>query len=315
MALWPALALLVAIGVDDLARRGIAPIAVLALWLIFGGIISRNTDFFNSLPNSLPALPREGFMQMVDILSESARAEDTIVLHMSPQGEEWNSQLLQIYYIYNNTPASYTHLEMITPYTVEVDEVLYMQAVQDYLSTVPVVWTGVVPQVPQTFRTDAFFRQLQRTHAHCRQILNRPDIQFNLYAQPTYPPVASFGDDAVQAELLWSLPEQATSPLDILLGWHRIPDLPPDTYSVGVHITNEAGELVKQVDYGLSNDAFSCHWSQIKLDDLPPGAYSVQTIVYDWRSGERMPADGGQSDARVTIGLFTIPALENGDNP
>jgi hypothetical protein len=60
--------------------------------------------------------------------------------------------------------------------------------------------------------------------------------------------VASFGDDAVQAELLWSLPEQATSPLDILLGWHRIPDVPPDTYSVGVHITNEAGELVKQFD-------------------------------------------------------------------
>jgi hypothetical protein len=97
------------------------------------------------------------------------------------------------------------------------------------------------------------------------------------------------------------------------LGWHRIPDLPPDTYSVGVHITNEAGELVKQVDYGLSNDAFSCRWSQINLDDLPPGAYSVQTIVYDWRSGERMPADDGQSDERVTIGHFTIPELE--ENP
>jgi hypothetical protein len=132
-------------------------------------------------------------------------------------------------------------------------------------------------------------------------------MQMALYAKPNVEAtVAAFDDERVKVQAVWPLPPNVSGTLNLLLGYERDPELPPDTYSIGIHLENASGELVRQIDYGLSNDPFSCRWSQIALDELADGDYTVRVMVYDWRTSDRMPADGDAGDNRVRIGEITL---------
>jgi hypothetical protein len=82
--------------------------------------------------------------------------------------------------------------------------------------------------------------------------------------------------------------------------------LPPDTYSIGLHLYNSDGALVTQGDYGLSNDAFSCTWTKLAVENLAAGDYSLQMIVYAWQTGERLAAEDGDSEQRIVLGDVRI---------
>jgi len=110
----------------------------------------------------------------------------------------------------------------------------------------------------------------------------------------------------VEVQALWSLPHKVSGRLNLLFGYQRDPALAPDTYSIGIHLENANGELVQQVDYGLSNEPFSCRWSQLPLDNLAAGEYTVWMMVYQWQTFERMSADSASDDNRVMIGTIMV---------
>jgi uncharacterized membrane protein len=300
MAALPAMALLLAIGIDFLAQKRIPTIVILVVWLVIGTIASRNAAFHETLKNSTLVIPREGFMQMVDILEQAAQPNDVIILHGAPVLQEWNSGLVYRYYL-QGVVADHLHLEMLQEYAVEVDEELYMQVAEDVLHNESVVWVGVVPRIPQTFRSYAFFKQLDRTHSQCQAVLNREDIELSLYAQSNAEIIASFGDGLVEAQALWEIPQTASGTLDLLFGWQRDVSLPPDTYSASIRLENTDGELVSQVDYGLSNSPFSCRWSTLDLAGLAAGEYTLKLVIYNWQTLERMSADETASDNGVVV--------------
>lgn len=290
MSVWPALAFLMAVGLVKVEEKGFPAVAILAVWLIVGGTTSLNTVFFESLSNSRYNIPREGFMQMVDILENHSREGDMLVLHTAPPTEEWDSDDIFDYYFYD-IAADYTHMELIRPFPNHFTDAAYEEAVAEELGTVPIIWTAIVPEQVYSRRRLAFFEQLERTHALCQQVLDRPDMDLRLYAQSNEHIVASFAENAVQAQALWDIPATASDTLDILLGIERDPDLPPDTYSIGLHLYSSAGQLVTQADYGLSNNPFSCTWTKLSVDNLSADDYILQMIVYNWQTGERLLSD------------------------
>lgn len=122
------------------------------------------------------------------------------------------------------------------------------------------------------------------------------------------PVMTRFGG-GVALTALDDLPDMVTDTLPVIVGWKVGEAIPPNTYSVALHVTNADGELVGQADYGLPNIRFSCFESNIAVGDLPAGDYTLSAIVYAWETGERLPgvvnATGEQGD-RLALATFTI---------
>lgn len=77
-------------------------------------------------------------------------------------------------------------------------------------------------------------------------------------------------------------------------------ETPPDTYSVGVHIVAEDGQLVAQSDFPLPSAGNACRLAQIPIEMLArPATYTARLVIYEWQSGDRisfMDADGNDTD-------------------
>jgi hypothetical protein len=65
-------------------------------------------------------------------------------------------------------------------------------------------------------------------------------------------------------------------------------NLPQNTYSVAIHLVDDAGTLVSQADFPLPSRFYDCTMATIPLEDVPPGDYTVRALVYNWQSNERL---------------------------
>jgi hypothetical protein len=93
--------------------------------------------------------------------------------------------------------------------------------------------------------------------------------------------------------------------LPVVLQTTMARDVPRGAYSTGLHIINADGQLVAQADYGLAE---GCQTTDIALNGLPPGDYTVYAIVYNWQTGERLtPAvENISSEGRALLGKFSL---------
>ncbi len=94
----------------------------------------------------------------------------------------------------------------------------------------------------------------------------------------------------------------------LAMGWAQSGTVPPDTYSLAVHVEDAAGELVAQADTGLPNGDFAPLRLRLDLSALPAGDYALRLIVYNWQTGERLSAyapDGQPLGDRPQITAFT----------
>ena len=70
-----------------------------------------------------------------------------------------------------------------------------------------------------------------------------------------------------------------------------------DRYSLAIHIIDpRSGERVAQGDTGVGPGTFVRLRSEIDISALPPGDYEVRVALYDWQTGERLPARDLETD-------------------
>ena len=88
----------------------------------------------------------------------------------------------------------------------------------------------------------------------------------------------------------------------VLAHWQTLQADIPGVYSVGLHLTTADGTLITQNDAppaGLSLDQWPVFQFLPDLRQLtipcetPPGTYTLNILVYDYRDGTRLPVDGG----------------------
>lgn len=306
-ALWPALALLGALGLLRLAERGIPAGWLVGVWLLVGGAAALTPDFFNSLPNSEPTTPRAGFVQALDLLGAYAGPDDVTVLHLSRPGDEYLQDVVLEYYL-RDTPGTYFQMESASTnyFMLERD---YRAAVDARVGNAPRVWALIVPDVPFSRRRSVVFDQLlQRAYAPCTQagsplLLARDDLHLLLYTrQPGTEPAALFHDGDIGVHNLLPLRPHGEL-LAAAAGWSVGPDVDVGLYSAALHIYDAGGALARQDDYGLPGEGFSCRYSALSLEGLSPGPYTAALLVYNWQTGERLAAADGQQI--VELGSFT----------
>jgi hypothetical protein len=105
------------------------------------------------------------------------------------------------------------------------------------------------------------------------------------------------------------LPETARDSISLAMLWSVPDQLPPNDFSLTLHLEDENGNKVGQLDTALLSMRFACQRVSIPLDNLPPGEYRLFTGVYPWRTGARMNGTDtatGQISDLLPLGTFRI---------
>jgi hypothetical protein len=148
----------------------------------------------------------------------------------------------------------------------------------------------------------------------------QPTVPEAYTALPLQAVDARFGDTLLLPAVAVPNSITAGGSLPLRLQWQRTAAAPPNL-SRFVHVLDAAGNKVAQVD-GLVTDAFGplpvASWpEQALVEDLmmielaaalPPGEYTLVAGLYDWQSGERLPAVGmsARPDGSAQLGTIQI---------
>jgi hypothetical protein len=291
IVLWPLLGLVVGLGIERLSKRGKVGQVVMMIW-IGAGLWNTFDPTFNRALNGATMPWREFRTELI----EQGQADDVVLFH-APDFH-WFRDLEIQHYMYG-LPMRYSLMEHIAG--LEANDEYYQNAL-NFVGNAERIWVGIDRVLPPNFRLGEFERILAEDYAHCRTAIDQPDMSMDLYGRRptglenlTYQFVESSGLQIVEPARMTS-----NGKIAISLGWWVERDMPADTYSVGLHVVDESGNVVAQADYGLPSSGYHCVASAI--DDVPVETYQLMAIVYNWQTGERLEAAGGGD----TIPIATI---------
>jgi hypothetical protein len=313
--LWPVVAILFGAGLARwVASRGMLAL-ILVVWALVGvwsainasplmvAFNSPSSDTYNnSLGNAFRTLPWDTLRETI---RQRGQPGDVLALHRPDA--VWAVQGVFDYYLHD-TPVRPVIMETLSGGETG-DE--YFRSAQQFIDDAPRVWLAVDKTIPPNFRLGVFQESLAQGYASCGTVFNLPNMKLDLFVR--VPPenngaMLTFGE-GTGVDLLEPLPEMAEGELQVLLGWSIAPEVPPNTYSVGLHIENAQGQLVGQLDNRLPGTGFTCQPVTLSLANFPPGEYRLLMMVYDWASGERLDghhAGTGEDGDRLMLGAFRI---------
>jgi hypothetical protein len=288
MALWPILALLVGLGV---AKSSIKPALLLGIWMAAGLWNSADPMFMRQLggPRHLP------LDVLGDVLRVRAQPGDVLAFH-APDFN-WLVDPVLAHYMYG-IPVRATVMESLPGLQADGE---YFRQAEQFIGDAPRVWVGIETDLPPNFRLGEFERALAEDYAACGTVFELPDMRLDLYARVPDDALPFRFGEGIEMTLLEPLTAGET--LTVVLGWSVDDNVPVNTYSVALHVLDEQEQLVVQADYALPSDAYACRSATLSLSDVPPGAYTVAAVVYNWSSGERLPSEDTTTGERVTLGV------------
>ena len=280
IALWPLLALLAGLGLRLLAgaHRRLAA-AMLALWLILGVTLALTTD----LRYDLGYFSQSSIHQVYQFIREQIPASDFLIqdTRVAPS----NTRLFYVRLM----GADWTTLNRnrADPYeSIRPVQVAYPYVWLFYSSRHRVGFADLPQQLDRVLCErvlDEWGFTLERYALH--SVENCPDrpirLEFDSGIQLTAPEITAQDD-------LLRLDAHFRSEDDSLLS----------DYSLAVHIIDSrTGQRVAQGDTGVGPGAIVPFRSEIDLSALPPGEYELRVALYDWQTGERLPASDLVTDA------------------
>jgi hypothetical protein len=312
LGLWPLLALVAGLGIEQLRRWRPAPVLLLGAWLVLGVwtsydqrfVVDARVDGAGDQWNIFP------WHIATSVFREHTQPGDALVLNV-PDG------IGHIPLPEHLTPEFYlggsgVRITVAGSMTTREQEQEALQSALEFVSESPRVWVAYEAD-RRSVVLPTFEDNLSEAYGLCEAGLSGPDYQFDLYSRASVccmpdgrPPLLRFGG-GIALVGQEPLPEQTTDRLPVTLSWSIADDVHDYTYSVALHVLDADGDLVAQADYGLPVSSTACQESAIALGDLPAGEYQLFVIVYAWSSGERLPGEvvaTGERGDRLLLGSF-----------
>ncbi|MCA9915839.1 MAG: glycosyltransferase family 39 protein [Anaerolineae bacterium] len=303
LLLWPALALIVALGIKHLRKVGIPAAILLIVWAGAGLYQYANPAFIRDQFGQIYRAPAAGFQRALHVLDERAEAGDLALWHIIPPGYEPFNYFVLDYYL-QPTDLRYDQFERMGN-SFAGGDMEYLRDVEEALFGVDAVWTMIIPELQTTQRSGVVNYVLATQYDSCGTIFAQDDMQMALYTRsPQDAPIGTFTEANGNIGLYdLGRGSQTDSALDVVLGWTIPDDLPENTYSVALHLLDENSTLVSQADFPLPIRFYDCVTAELPLDGVPAGAYTLRALVYDWQTGERLLAGEVDSLELRTIHL------------
>ena len=113
--------------------------------------------------------------------------------------------------------------------------------------------------------------------------------QINALCGPPQTPIAQFGASVALLDFV----HVRTDDFDVFYSiWST--EEPMESHSQAIHLWDEDGELLYQIDGALPHGEFAYRIDRIPRGELPASAtIKIQGIVYDWQTGERLKTFDG----------------------
>jgi hypothetical protein len=300
MALWPALALLVGLGVErlvvwivEMGGRGraatgdvndastMASRAVsagfVALWLVFGVWRGLDPAFAANQPGAEPTLAWQPFDSVLDTLEYRLLPDDRIALHVEQPGREWLTEPIVDYYFYP-FGVEFRQMEQI-PGLREGDD--YFRNAYDFVDNAARLWVVNLPHVPAGFQADEFRRALAEDHVPCGRALDLPGIQLDLYVaeRDRGQGATNYLEALNVGGVLLERMAVRDGRVVVVVGWLFMGDPPPPDTRITLAINRrEDNADVGETTVTLKTDHFyTCQQAVIDVGSapLPPGSYRL----------------------------------------
>ena len=281
MPLWPLLALLVGAGAAAVTvRRRWLGWALVGLWVLAGLWATFGSDLREQVDGQTPP-----WREVRTILQTQGSATgDVFVFHGLP------TRTREFY----GAATIPMRREIIETWNTPDD-------LEGFVNGVQRVWLGTdwrpAPGFPDDWSQDENYQRFQTLLAeewlYCAQSVDHPVMRLVLYVRstafcPLDDPVMRFGDGIALTGV--DVTQGPAGDLTLALGWAIDDSVPPETYSVAVHVLDaQTGNLVTQADFGLPPDPFAPVQITIPADDLPSDGYRVLVGVYAWQTGATLP--------------------------
>lgn len=306
LLIWVSLTLLVGLGIERMIRLGVP--AILILGLIFVNGLVSNLDSSLEAEYDLPIryLPWDTLREeMQDYEVEG----DTMAFLVSIEGNDWegvHEERVMPHYFYGS---------VVNPVYIEdvrnLPDEPFLQEVEEVSQSSERIWFSYAPKL-RSWRTGMFQDTLlENNFKLCGTISNTETLYLDLYAHRRATRNKAhflFGEDTQTAQLtpLQPIPEIVDDTLYLAHGWTLSDALPRQTYSLAVHIYDEAGNFMIEVDYGLPESSFDCVLTAIPVQELGAGQYTINSFVYAWEDETRLAIISDDVRDSVTLGEFRV---------
>jgi hypothetical protein len=309
MMVFPAFALLVGLGIWHTTKMGLPPQLLLGVWIAAGIYQSLNPTFIDTQFGQIYRAPADGFNRGYAILQERAEMGDMALFHIIPPDyEAFNLFVLGYYFNPHdepNPPIRYDQFERMNNSDAP-NENTYLRAVWDSLADAPAVWTMRIPELPITHYTNVVNFALDTAYSRCETVFAQDDTVMELHARtPDTAPDGIFTQAESVQVAIYNLKRgyQDANTLHVVLGFES-ENLPIGMYSIGVHLLDTSGNLVAQFDTAVPDERpFGCIGASLPLVGVASGEYTLQAVIYDRQTGERLLADNQDALVLETITL------------
>jgi hypothetical protein len=296
MALWPLLAVVMGLGISNMAASHLRPQVVLVVWAAAGLWL-----VFVPTPTPGEWVTHLAWDRLAVQLRLYAHRGDSLIFFLPREVPNWIHQPIAGYYL-RDVPVQINLLESLVDKT--PDE--FSEQSHEFIGDAGRVWVALAPQyAPSDLARAGLEGALAEHYAHCETTYATPEMRLDLYALTSNRvPRLSFDGDIILS-LLEPIPATISGSLQVLTSWSQ--NIPAGTYSAGLHMDDANGNFVAQADFGLPPTSSGCHLSVI--EGLPPGDYTLYALVYNAQSGERLSGvalDTGEMGDRLALGDFTI---------
>ncbi len=303
---WPALAILVAFGIEALNRRSAVITVGVLIAVGVGQVIS-------NLPASFPGvLTDHPWREMFTVIRDNARSSDVLLTNMiDPVGVSGFREPIGYYF------SQYAPQGMASP--IELDVPPFPTDIAQRTNQATGAWLMVLDGEPNPRGQAAITALKQAGYTDCRIWAYPHDTTLTEW-QRIAGPYYRFGEMIdLQRTPLNRLADgyRPGDTFDLALGF-RAAQPPPLDYSVGVYMMDSGGQIVSQQDGPPANYQTTLRTSTWQPGESfcdvhhlvapqTPGTYTVRVAIYYWQDQKRLtvsPAADGSDTAAVFA--FTV---------
>jgi hypothetical protein len=297
---WPFLAMLAALGIDQLDQRGIPNVLILGVWgLTFVGSLLSATEQWRIHPWPTPPFP-----DLEATVRGHLQPDDALMWVTPPLTQYVVDDMLQ-YYLY---PYNGDDSHIIKDSYATTDE-HYAAQVAAAAGDRAFVWVAY-ETANWTWRLGEIEKQLENDldMSFCGTLPQPNRTHVDLFARPQFSEGSYIfdvgGNQPVTVEVLRDS-YLADGAIYTVLGWQRPPD--SNSLSLGIHVEDPQQNFLAGADTGMSGDTYECGVFRVETDIFDVNDIVMRLVVYDWQTGERFyTRQGDMSIERPVIGNLTI---------
>lgn len=296
--LLPFLALLAGFGIAQLAQRGI-PLSLTALVLCSACLYTADTP---EMWRRMQRTPPQPFREVRDLLIPAISAQDRLLYVLDWDADTRGVHEAPFRYYTRDMPGDHGLISLqhngISTLTSEFES-----AIGD-AQRLWLVYNGHYPS-NQGLLLDSLASNLG--YLPCGMPLANSRITARPYSHADIAADTAQFTGGIRVQQIGEISISPQS-LSTWLIFHVSETIPPDTYSVAIHVIGADGSLRSQDDFPLPQTGATCQFIQIPRTGMQSGTYGVRLIIYDWRSGQRMEIVSGSSPATDAYEMGSVNA-------